>query len=332
MTQSNKRRGTVPVCFITDNRYALPTMVAIRSLYLNSGLFRRPRIIVFAAEDLTQENRRALCRLGPEVTVVDMRQTEWFMQVRMRDTHVTSAALYKFRLAEILTEYDEALYIDSDVLVLRDLGSLTATELGGAYAAAVETFTAQTYLPDLLRNLKVQRYFSSGVMLLNLKRMREERICDRLIDYRLNGWNFFVDQDALNAVFREQVVYLPPEYNLQYTAATRLSPQEACRLYGAAPAGSWDEMAARSTILHFASSQKPWQYDNIWKADLWLYYYNRLPADIRSDNPLSRVHSRRKYRLAGGTQSPERMAVPRVRHTLRLALGSVVPAGRKTER
>ena len=161
MTQSNKRRGTVPVCFITDNRYALPTMVAIRSLYLNGGLFRRPRIIVFAAEDLTQENRRALCRLGPEVTVVDMRQTEWFMQVRMRDTHVTSAALYKFRLAEILTEYDEALYIDSDVLVLRDLGSLTDTELGGVYAAAVETFTAQTYLPDLLRNLNT--FLNTGI-------------------------------------------------------------------------------------------------------------------------------------------------------------------------
>ena len=322
--KEEKNAGHVPVCFITDNRYALPTMVAIRSLYLNSGLNKRYRIIVFAAEDLTEDNRRALEQVAPHVKVCPVEPVRTLFPAPSAVQHVSTAALYKFYLAEILKDEDKALYIDSDVLFLRDLEKLLQTELNGAYAAAVESFTAPVYLPELLSNLGVRHYFSSGMMLLNLKRMREENLCEKLVDYRLNGWTCFMDQDALNAVFHEEVVFLPIEYNLQCTTVTRLKPEEACRRYGVPVAGSWDEVCDRSTILHYASSKKPWQYGDIWKAELWLYYYSRLPRRIREANPLARMASPKLRQPLGGKTKRGVKTALKLRHSAQLPLRRVI--------
>ena len=45
-----------------------------------------------------------------------------------------------------------------------------------------------------------ERYFNSGVMLVNLTAWRRDGISDKLLNYRLHGKNDFMDQDALNVV------------------------------------------------------------------------------------------------------------------------------------
>ena len=50
-------------------------------------------------------------------------------------------------------------------------------------------------------------------MLLNLKRMREQNLFNRLVEYRTNGLNYYMDQDTFNVVFNDEVIYLGYEYN-----------------------------------------------------------------------------------------------------------------------
>ncbi len=65
--------------------------------------------------------------------------------------------------------------------------------------------------PSILKKLSIEKhrgYFNSGVMLLNLAAMRRDEITKKLFDYREHGINFFMDQDALNVVFRDEVKFL----------------------------------------------------------------------------------------------------------------------------
>ena len=47
-----------------------------------------------------------------------------------------------------------------------------------------------------------------------LKKFREDFLDKRLLEYRKNGINYFMDQDALNVCFEEKVIYLPLYFNV----------------------------------------------------------------------------------------------------------------------
>ena len=60
----------------------------------------------------------------------------------------------------------------------------------------------------------LDHYFNSGVLLINLKKWREENIQEKLV-YKAKQINskIYPDQDPLNAVFRDKWLELPPYWN-----------------------------------------------------------------------------------------------------------------------
>ena len=62
-------------------------------------------------------------------------------------------------------------------------------------------------------------------MLLNLKLMRENRLTEKLYDYRRNGRNDFMDQDALNAIMSGNAKFLPFRYNMIATCLRYSNPK-----------------------------------------------------------------------------------------------------------
>ncbi len=278
-----------PICFITDQNYALSALTAIRSLLLNRDPGSEYKIYVLTAEDIPQKTERMFRMIDRDIEIISLEKEEKYQKITSENPHVSTTALYKFNLADIFSEYKRLLYIDTDVLILRDLGNLLKTDLQNAYAAVVETYSARTYRINPLDHIPVKHYFNSGVMLLNLDRMRREDLGRKLLDYRINGWNRFMDQDALNAVFRDEVISLPVFYNLMYTTVVRFSIKEVCEQYDLPVLKSWEELYERTYIVHFSSADKPWLYDNVWGSDLWYSYYKKLPLWLRIRNPLRRT-------------------------------------------
>ena len=64
-------------------------------------------------------------------------------------------------------------------------------------------------------------YFNSGVMLLNLQKMRQDKFIEKSLMYFNNNYEVFADQDILNVVSKEKVketsknssFYVPPSIN-----------------------------------------------------------------------------------------------------------------------
>jgi lipopolysaccharide biosynthesis glycosyltransferase len=137
---------------------------------------------------------------------------------------------YWFRtwLADILPEdIPFVLYLDYDVLVMRDVSPLWNLDMDNYGVAAVAepanprwgyaerlSFMARTMGAEFEKD---DPYFNSGVLFINLKRWREmdvgHTLTERFGHYRPT-YPEFHDQDELNILFRDELLLLPPCWNL----------------------------------------------------------------------------------------------------------------------
>lgn len=168
------------------------------------------------------------------------------------------AVWFRLLLPELLPEADRVLYLDGDTLAVDDLAPLWATDLGEDYAAAVpnvwEPWNAGR--PADLGLEGPEQYLNSGVLLLNLARLRADGMTERLTGYaqahrdRLPG----LDQDTLSAVFAGRWRHLHPRWNCMNSV---LIFDWAADLLGAEAV---EEARRRPGIRHFEGpgANKPW--------------------------------------------------------------------------
>ena len=270
-----------PICFITDDKYLMPTSVAITSLCKNKAPDSCYKIFILTS-GLSKKSKEIVSKLRFHkciIEIVEVEPNSEYENISSENKHVSSQALYKFTLANIFREYDKLLYLDGDVIVQHDLSELLETKLLNNYAAVVKDYRAivsepnpETFLP-----INNSSYFNSGVMLLNLRLLREESVKDKLLNYRIHGINHFMDQDALNVVFSGRVLYLPIQYNAMYSTLSHFPVSDICRYYGIDFRENIDELCEQACILHYCSPTKPWRYLDSWQANLWYRYYKKSP-------------------------------------------------------
>lgn len=303
--QATAPRESISTVFITDETYLMPTYVAIHSLVKNRDPDRVYDIYVVLS-DVETSAHALLKGLGTTNVNIHIRPSDInFSRYRItkKDFHVSPTAILKFELPGILPHLDKVLYLDGDILINSGLTELFDVDVTGEYAAVVEDIKPKLkYQPSILKKLNISRhrgYFNSGVMLLNLAAMRRDDITRRLFDYRENGLNFFMDQDALNVVFGDEVKYLSWKSNLLVTLEPEFSLAEIAKEYGERDHyESFAEMVASSHITHFASKYKPWKGVQSGHAHLWNGYYLSSGAhcanfkvghEIRATDPRQKI-------------------------------------------
>ena len=253
----SKGEGTpIPVVFISDDGYAIPTGVAITSLLCNKNPETCYAITVLG-RSLSEENVRMLSALSTDVTVMpcDTARVGAYSNTHL---YVSDAALLKFDIPQLLPQYDKVLYLDGDILVLGDLTALYETDVGEHYAAVAKDLLGTHF--DFPKRTGVSSYFNSGVLLLNIEKMRKENMTARLFETKANEtWNGLMDQNTFNVTFAENVVWLHPRYNLMYAnnLASGWKMSRMAAFYGVSEQDMRETMQ-RPVIQHLSSQKKPW--------------------------------------------------------------------------
>ena len=102
---------------------------------------------------------------------------------------------------------EKVLYLDVDTIVLKDLSKLYSVDVTDKDFAGV----LDAYGRYLINPL----YVNTGVLLMNLKKMKSDNVFARCIDLLAHHHYFFPDQAVLNKVCRKGKLYLPRDYNEQ---------------------------------------------------------------------------------------------------------------------
>jgi lipopolysaccharide biosynthesis glycosyltransferase len=263
---------TLHVAFTLDHRYLPWCAVAVRSCLDHTG----PGLTVHLLHDGDLDGHPGVDRLtemvadaGGEVRVhrVDAAELDALQAI----DRFGRAVWLRFFLPDVLPDVGRVLYLDPDTLVTAALRPLLDTELGDAPIAAV----ANVYSADQRQRLDDlgladhRGYFNSGVLLLDLDRLRAEHATSELLrTVRTRSSELAMpDQDALNLVFEGRWHRLHPQWNAQNKLWE--DPAAAEEYFGAAAA----QARTAPAILHFEGPSvcKPWHALNThpWRRVWW---------------------------------------------------------------
>lgn len=267
-----------PLVISFTPNYIVPAAVTLRSILDSSteGCFE---VYCLVTEDIPQRQKDELKSMAGE------RMTFKYINLAGRldgcyvDPRYSEAASYRLLLPELLPEIDSIVYLDCDIVVRQDIAGLyESIDLADNLIAAVYEAPIENQAERWTKlGCDPGKYFNSGFLVMNLKRMREEGTSSKFLDELRADYLEFPDQDVLNIVCKGRVLPLPPEYN---SIRTFFLPQYADdyeRQYGP---DSRREVV-NSGNIHYTGG-KPWNLFTVRFADWWRKY-DSLPIEIKKE-------------------------------------------------
>lgn len=172
---------------------------------------------------LKPESLEYIVRLNEVLTNVEIkiRKLKDYQYERLslfKETKLPTEAYFRLLLPELLPGIKRVLYLDVDMLILNDLKELYQTKLGNNVMGVVRDFPftndKNSWAYFLLGDAG-ERYFNSGMLLLNLEVMRKNNIVEKFIKFisETSQYYFLGDQDAFNVFFFYDVKVLGNENN-----------------------------------------------------------------------------------------------------------------------
>lgn len=166
------------------------------------------------------------------------------------NTKYSKLSMCRIYFTKILKE-DKILYIDADAIVIDDISYLWDLDLKDNVLAGVkENGDWDKHLWTKGLN---DKYINSGVLLMDLKKIREEHLDDSMLYLVNNNKYEFPDQDVINLVCRNRIEYVSNEYNSTETTG----------------------IVSNAKIVHYIRGNKGWvQGSN--RSEIWFNKLNEL--------------------------------------------------------
>lgn len=274
-----KKINVIPVCAITDENLPFSAAVLFVSVMENAAPDAFYKFYCFVTKNTEEKDRNLILKVAdlyPDCSVEIIDMGEKYLDSVNRHPTVTNACLYKFSIIEKLTQYDKVLYLDTDIVVNKDLGELYDIDLKNNYVGGVFNIYYYLYRKNLSGMLGIpdlESYFNAGVMLMNLKLMRENNLLQELEKY-IGKFQDSVDQHIFNKVCYGKILNIHPKYNFTIKYGELYKTTDAAAFY---TNKEIDDAVNDPVIFHYTGIRKPWAYANVQLAWKWYSYYRKSP-------------------------------------------------------
>lgn len=219
------------------------------------------------SEGITPENQEKLRNFvhshSHHISFIELEELETYFDFSFDTNGWSSIVLARLLVDKLLPEeVDKIIYLDGDTLAVGDIACLWNEDLKGKVLGMAPEPTVSKESRQVL-DLKNQVYHNAGVMLIDLKKWREEKIGKKILDYyrQKSGQLFANDQDAINGSIPSEIQTLSIAYNYfnvydtyPYRALVKISQ----------PAPFVDQKAYEAgksspVIIHFLGEERPWR-------------------------------------------------------------------------
>ena len=258
----------VPVFFACDDKFVPYMMVTMKSLIDNTSSKRIYKIHVLHA-DISIKNQGLVKTLETDNCKIEFNNVSEKLeqiekQITLRD-YYSATTYYRLFIADMFPEYNKAVYIDSDTIVLQDIAKFADYDLEDNYIGAIrDQLVAQTdiygdYVEKVL-GVSREAYFNAGVVLINCKQFRKKNIQKQFVDF-LNTYRFVVaqDQDYLNILCKNKVLWIDGKWNVQMIGTPSCAEKDFA-------------------LIHYNLAAKPWHYKDCRYADYFWNYAKKTPG------------------------------------------------------
>ena len=274
--------ATLPVMDIAcaaDAHYVPHCATMLHSLFCHSADYRIRVHFLYPAclpSDMFSQFQDFINQCGGEFLPTEVPDAE--VEDLFATAEISRVAWYRSLLPQLRPSLDRVLYLDCDTLIIDSLVDLWNVELGNNLIAAVPN-VVDSRIATRHHALGVpadQTYINSGVLLMNLRAMREEKCTEQILAHaREHGTRLiWVDQDSINKVLGVRCRKLSARWNCQNSLFYWRSAKD---VFGE------DELQAaisNPAVIHFEGPgiAKPWH-------PLCRHPYTRHYRHHRSETP-----------------------------------------------
>lgn len=206
------------VVYSSDDNYAQHTGVSIVSLLENNKHFNSIHIYIIDNE-ISEANKSNLIDIMKyyqrEITFIDFNNYKSILQLNMQWNISISAYARLFISSVLPINVNKVLYLDCDTVIVNKIDQLWNTDVNEYYVAGVEDTVSSTTKNAVGIDIN-DKYINSGMLLINLKKWREDNIQDKFIKFidSKNGSVNHHDQGVINGVLFKKIKTLNPKFNL----------------------------------------------------------------------------------------------------------------------
>ncbi|CDE25063.1 lipopolysaccharide biosynthesis protein [Clostridium sp. CAG:440] len=254
--------NTIPIFFTVDDKYVPFLAVALQSLIENSSE-KNYYLIKILYTSITEENQEKIKKYEKENVNIEFVDLNYYInkiknKLYTRD-YYSVTTYFRLFIPNLYPQYNKALYLDCDIVLLADVAELYNIDMGDNLVAAapddviqkIEVF--QEYAEKVVGVADYRNYFNAGVLLMNLDELRKFDFQEKFL-YSLEKIKFAVaqDQDYLNRLCKGRVKII---------------------------SNVWDKMpisndtdAKDLKLIHYNLAFKPWHFEDIlYKEYFWEY-------------------------------------------------------------
>ena len=242
----------INICFTFDDNYAKYCATAMASILVNRKDNYKINFYLIT-DSIKEESKQKLLKFQEQYKDITIN----FKIINIDDfsfadkistsPHITKSGFYRLFLPDLLINIDKVLYLDCDLLIRRDIKEIYQNNIENYSVAGVAD-----RLEELCANLrnydfKKYPYFNSGVLLFNLKIMREKNTINDFLVYAEENKNNiqFGDQDIINGVLHKDTLKISTKYN-NYRKSKIKNYKIFLDTYN------------NRIITHYTGSEKPW--------------------------------------------------------------------------
>jgi lipopolysaccharide biosynthesis glycosyltransferase len=246
------------VLYCVENANSFQTTISIASL-LHSTTEKEEIHLHFVGEGLSEKNLNKILLLKNKIRPFTL---EWasFDLSRLKEFETerwNKKVMVKLFAAEIFPDLDRMLWLDDDVLILKNIRMLFERDMEGKYTAVVDASAVYREHYPVMDEHKCDYWLTSGVCVFNLDLIRKEkaqilfiqtaRSFSKKIPSRKNRCGGIEEYALTKNVNKNQTIILPYRYNVM-TFFRGDSYEKA-----------YEFEISNCIALHFAGFEKPWK-------------------------------------------------------------------------
>lgn len=283
----------IPIFFAVDDGYCPFLAVALQSLTDNCSDENR-YLIKILNTDISSENRRKIAKYEKKNVDIEFVDLNYYIQ-KIKDKlytrdYYSKTTYFRLFIPNLYPQYDKALYLDSDIVILDDIAGLYNIDMGNDLVAAAPDDVIQfnevfrVYAEKVVGVADYHRYFNAGVLLMNLHQLRTFKFQEKFM-FLLDRIKFAVaqDQDYLNRLCKGRVKLIDRVWNRMPIEDPKIRTEDV-------------------KLIHYNLAYKPWHFEDIlYKEFFWMYaqeteYFDRIQEIRESYTEAERLRDEESHR------------------------------------
>lgn len=258
-----KELNKIPIFFAVDDGYIPFLAVALQSLLENSSE-ENYYLIKILYTNISQDNQERIKKYERENINIEFVDLNYYIE-KVKDKlytrdYYTKSTYFRLFITDLYPQFNKALYLDSDIVILKDIAELYNTDIGNNLVAGVPDGAVQTipifqeYVEKVVGVADYKNYFNAGVLVMNLDELRKFNFQQKFL-YLLETVKFSVaqDQDYLNRLCKGRVKIEKTGWDTMPIPELNIKEEDI-------------------KLIHYNLNHKPWHFDNIlYKDYFWKY-------------------------------------------------------------